>query len=102
MNKLKYFNKIVIISISLILLTGCGKKAEQAQTSSANTTSANETVAKNNEVKMDIALKKKLDIFFSNFSEAYVKPFEKDKIDDSSLISFGEKHIIINNKKGKK
>jgi hypothetical protein len=64
-------------------------------------TSTNNQVAKQTlkEYTMDAALKKNLDVFFSNFSEANVKSFEKDKIDASSLISFGVKHIIINNDK---
>lgn len=51
------------------------------------------------EISMDIDVQKKLDTFFSNFSEANVKPFEKGKIDDSSLIGFGVIHVIINNDK---
>jgi len=49
------------------------------------------------EVQMEKALKDKLDIFFSNFSEAYVAPFENGNISDDSLISFAIHHIWINN-----
>lgn len=48
------------------------------------------------EVKMDNALRKKLNTFFSNFSEVGVEPFNKDKIDNKSLISFGVLHNYIN------
>lgn len=57
------------------------------------------TVAK--EIKMDKALKTKLDTFFSNFSEAFVEPFEEGNIDDESLIDFAISHIRINNWGGK-
>lgn len=49
------------------------------------------------EVKLDKTLKTKLDTFFSNFSEAYVKPFEEGEIKDEALIDFAIQHIIINN-----
>jgi hypothetical protein len=49
------------------------------------------------QVEMSSSLKTSLDTFFSNFSEAYVKPFEEDNISDDALIDFGIMHIIINN-----
>lgn len=115
MNKQKYFIKTAISTMLLFSLVGCGQKVEQAQTSSSNDNVAIENKPSSNEsennenkpvesnkqelkeIKIDVDLKKKLDIFFSNFSEANVKPFEKDKIDESSLISFGIRHIMINN-----
>ena len=48
------------------------------------------------EVKMDRALKGKLDTFFSNFSEVYVEPFAKGKTSNKALISFGIRHNEIN------
>lgn len=42
---------------------------------------------------------KKINIFFSNFSEVYLKPFQKGKISDSELIKFGFNHNYINNPK---
>jgi hypothetical protein len=114
MNKLKYFNITVMISMVLVLLVGCGKKVEQVPASASKGNSASENKPASNvinndgikpvetnpiETTMNIDLQKKLDTFFSNFSEAYVKPFEKGKIDDSSLISFGVIHVIINNNK---
>ncbi|MFZ6017840.1 MAG: TolB family protein [Nitrospirota bacterium] len=43
-------------------------------------------------VNMDSNLRKKLNTFFSNFSEAPVKPFTRDKIENKELISFGVSH----------
>ena len=48
---------------------------------------------------MDANMKKQLDTFFSNFSEAYVQPFAKGKIEDANLIRFGVLHVILNNAK---
>ncbi|MCY6369405.1 hypothetical protein OXH55_01930 [Clostridium ganghwense] len=42
---------------------------------------------------------KKINIFFSNFSEVYLKPFQKGKISDSELMQFGFYHNYINNPK---
>lgn len=115
MNRLRYFNKTVIITMVLVSLVGCGEKVKQVDTSSSKENSAtiedesSPTVSNNDEIKpvettskdlketkLDAETKKKLDTFFSNFSEAHVTTFEKDKIDDSSLISFGIRHVIIN------
>ena len=112
MNKSKHFNLAIIIIMTSVLLVGCGKKVEQVQPSSSKGNSATENKPNSNannsnetkpieikavEISMDIDVQKKLDTFFSNFSEANVKPFEKGKIDDSSLIGFGVIHVIINN-----
>lgn len=51
------------------------------------------------EIKMDANMQKKLNTFFSNFSEAYVEPFAKGNIDDANLIRFGVLHVILNNEK---
>lgn len=40
---------------------------------------------------------KKMNIFFSNFSEAFVKPFEKEQICNKALIDFGIIHNKLNN-----
>lgn len=50
------------------------------------------------DVSMDAILKKKLDTFFSNFSEANVKPFKDGNIANKDLIDFGIVHNYINNK----
>ncbi|AGF57789.1 hypothetical protein B0P06_003905 [Clostridium saccharoperbutylacetonicum] len=115
MNKIIYFNKIVIITMIVALLEGCGEKTQQVETSPSNQNTASEDKFSSNtdkkeeikavettkqdfkEINIDANLKKKLDTFFSNFSEAHLKSFEKDKLDDSSLIVFGIRHIMLNN-----
>ncbi|MGQ9619129.1 MAG: zinc-ribbon domain-containing protein [Candidatus Aminicenantia bacterium] len=47
-------------------------------------------------VNMDDNFKKKLNTFFSNFSEAGVDPFARGKIDNKALIRFGVLHNYIN------
>ncbi|EKQ54542.1 MULTISPECIES: hypothetical protein [unclassified Clostridium] len=115
MNKVIYFNKIVTVTMILTLLAGCGEATKQVETSPSNQNTASEdnispnssnkeevkpvetTNQDSKEVMIDANLKKKLDTFFSNFSEVHLKSFEKDKLDDSSLIAFGIGHIMINN-----
>lgn len=49
------------------------------------------------EVTVDKSLRQKLNIFFSNFSEAALPAFEKDKLPNSAMIQFGIRHNLINN-----
>ncbi len=51
------------------------------------------------EVKLTPEEKKDLNTFFSNFSEVFVEPFEKDKITDKDLILFSVLHNYKNNEK---
>ncbi len=51
------------------------------------------------EVKLKPAEKKLLNTFFSNFSEVFVEPFEKDEISESALIQFAISHNYRNNYK---
>ncbi len=49
------------------------------------------------DVNIKLAEKKQLNTFFSNFSEAFVEPFEKDALSDAALIQFCITHNYINN-----
>ena len=49
------------------------------------------------EVKLSNENLAKLNIFFSNFSEAMLESFEKDKISDDMLIDFAMRHNDLNN-----
>lgn len=40
---------------------------------------------------------KKLNVFFSNFSEVSLEPFEQNKITNKELIKFGVRHNLLNN-----
>jgi hypothetical protein len=51
------------------------------------------------EVKLTPTDRKQLNTFFSNFSEVFVEPFEKDKIIDKELIQFSISHNYKNNEK---
>ena len=124
MYKPKCFKKAVTITVMFAIITtllvGCGNKVEPTQATTAKEASKDTTVkdqtngeVKNNnaikpadftksegkEIKMDANMKKQLDTFFSNFSEAYVEPFDQGKIEDDNLIRFGVLHVILNNAK---
>jgi len=60
---------------------------------------AESTKSESKIIAMDANMKKQLDTFFSNFSEAYVEPFERGKLEDANLIRFGTLHVILNNTK---
>ena len=56
--------------------------------------------AKGNPVALTADETKKLNIFFSNFSEAAVESFEAGKMTEDALINFGIQHNKINYPKG--
>lgn len=68
-------------------------------TAKENVTSAKEENKTPKEVQLTSEEKKKLDTFFSNFSEAYLEPFKSESITDDALIDFGVMHCYINNRK---
>jgi len=51
------------------------------------------------EIILSSTMRKQLNTFFSNFSEAWVPPFQKGKMPNSTLIQFGIMHNVINNRK---
>lgn len=73
------------------------KKTENQPVQSADNKNADIKQDKEKVIKLTDAEHKKLNIFFSNFSETYVKAFDKGKISDSKLIHFGFNHNYINN-----
>lgn len=114
MIKPNYFKMAATITVTLAIITtllvGCGNKVEPAQTTTAKDTSKDTTVkdqakptdtikSESKKIEMNANMKKQLDTFFSNFSEAYVEPFAKGKIEDANLIRFGVLHVILNNAK---
>ena len=52
--------------------------------------------AKPREIKTDAAQRAQLDKFFSNFAEASLKPFQKNKVSDQILIDFAINYIFEN------
>jgi hypothetical protein len=76
--------------------------ANQEQKISTNTTKDSIVPEKENtvtekEVKLTSEERKKLNIFFSNFSEVDLKPFQSGGITEDELIKFGVMHNYINN-----
>lgn len=51
------------------------------------------------EVKLPKAEREYLNLFFSNFSEAYMESFQLGAISDQALLEFGLRHNYINNRK---
>ena len=103
----------LILSIALI---GCGIKTtnNKTDTSSINSynnqskqsgsMSQNKEVTSNktqqsSEVKMDNSLKRKLNIFLSNFTEIGMQLFNKGKLSDAQEIDFAINHNYTNNSK---
>lgn len=124
MIKLNNFTRVVTLTVTLaviiVLSVGCKKKIETIKTIPAKEITKDATVKNQlnvevdgnykikpvdapkseiKKVKMNRNMKKQLDTFFSNFSEAYVEPFENGNISDENLIRFGIFHVIINNEK---
>lgn len=54
------------------------------------------------EMKLDAAQKKKLNTFFSNFSEVDLKSFKQNSLSDVALLEFGLAHNFINREKSLK
>jgi len=50
-------------------------------------------------VKLDLAQKKKLDTFFSNFSESAVESFKQGALADGAMLKFALSHLLINTPK---
>ncbi|MGE5607555.1 MAG: hypothetical protein ACM3YE_17920, partial [Bacteroidota bacterium] len=51
------------------------------------------------EIKLNRGEWKKLNTFFSNFSEVFLRPFERGQISNEELVNFGIFHNKINNYK---
>jgi hypothetical protein len=93
------------------MLTSCNSDKEKLKTiqkdsitTKDNITSKDSTKSKvqestSKEVKLQSAELKKLNTFFSNFSEVFLKPFSKESITDKELIYFGVMHNERNNYK---
>lgn len=98
-----------MLTILIVFSAGCNKNSnvnqssieEQKITKSINSSDINSN--KSNTVLEDIDLNKesweKMNIFFSNFSEANVPFFEKNGLTEDELIAFGIRHNILNNPK---
>lgn len=101
------FPAVLLLSIAMLFVYSCNKesnKQEQKQEQKTSTTkdtvqTKKENTAAGKEVTLSAAEQKKLNVFFSNFSEAYLEPFTAGNISDDELIKFGVLHNFINNRK---
>jgi hypothetical protein len=103
---------ITLLAINFII-SGCGNNqvhtensapvvTESIQDSAASDISSaakneDNLIAATNEVQLSKDEKRKLNIFFSNFSEVYLQPFKRDQISNQQLICFGFYHNYKNN-----
>lgn len=108
--------KVALVTLATIcfLIVGCGDNQVQAQNpvlpvvkeSTQDSSAQKVNSVQKNEDALVTAVKevqlskdeiRKLNIFFSNFSEVYLEPFEKDNISNQQLIQFGFYHNYKNN-----
>jgi hypothetical protein len=98
---------VLLLSIVMLFVYSCNKesdKQEQKQEQKTITTkdtvqTKEENTAAGKDVTLSATEQKKLNVFFSNFSEAYLEPFTAGNITDEELIKFGVLHNFKNNYK---
>ncbi|HEY5534473.1 MAG TPA: hypothetical protein VIL99_06020 [Ignavibacteria bacterium] len=107
--KMKNFSLPYALLMSFIMLIAgsCNKesgKPESNQDNKTTTTSNKDSIETKKEntaagkiVTLSADEQKKLNTFFSNFSEAYLEPFTSGNITDDELIKFGILHNYNNN-----
>ena len=101
------FPAVLLLSAVMLFVYSCNKETDKKETKQEQKTSeAKDTVqtkkentAGGKEVTLSAAEQKKLNVFFSNFSEAFLTSFVAGNIKDEELIRFGVLHNFINNKK---
>jgi len=103
------FTLILLLCIVMSFTCSCKKDSVKPETGKEQKTSANspkdsivpkkDNAVTGKEVQLTPAEQKKLNIFFSNFSEVYLEPFARGSITDDELIKFGVLHNHINNLK---
>lgn len=97
----------ILISILILLgsvVVGCSinNGAKTSEISTKELVKVNTNYNENTKlesIELDKESWEKLNIFFSNFSEADVPFFEKNKLEEEELILFGIRHNILNNPK---
>lgn len=91
---------IILLICFALIATSCGNgQTEVASNQSEQGTIVSVKQTGNHvepiKVNMPGEQKKALDTFFSNFSEAYLKPFSMGNLSDDELISFALNHLVI-------
>jgi len=74
------------------------KPSIETQKTNTSSENASQKETSGTIVKLSAGEQKKLNVFFSNFSEVGMEPFTKDKVTDEALINFGVLHVNKNNK----
>jgi hypothetical protein len=85
---MKFFSANLLF-IGFVLACGGVSFAAQRQTSAA--------LESPRILRLTNAEQRRLNTYFSNFSEVFVEPFERGKITDKALIEFGVRHNLTNN-----
>ncbi len=101
------FHTVLLLSIVMLFMFSCNKESDKQESKQEQkTTTAKDTVqpktentAAGKDVTLSATEQKKLNIFFSNFSEVSLKPFNRGEISNDELINFGVYHNYINNRK---
>jgi hypothetical protein len=101
-----YFPVAVVLTLLMFAAFACKsnkqetketqKPSNETQTTSKESASQKESAG--TVVKLSADEQKKLNVFFSNFSEVGMEPFAKGKLTDEALINFGVLHLYKNNK----
>jgi hypothetical protein len=98
---------LLFLSLMVFVLSSCKKETEKPNsnqkenvttgTAPKESTASQEKNTEPKEVKLTPDEQKKLNVFFSNFSEVNLKPFASGGISDEDLINFGVLHCYKNN-----
>lgn len=93
---------VIVILVAMFLLAGCGEDSsskavlDEKNTKQAAANTSQSQVSQETAVILNPETRKQLNTFFSNFSEAGVRPFATGQIPESTLIDFGVRHNMIN------
>jgi len=108
MSKDTFFSAVLFILLISFLFFSCksdsGKSGTKENVKTEKTSKDSvqvkkETVPEGKDVKLTSEEQKKLNTFFSNFSEVNLKPFKRGEISNDELINFGVYHNYKNNPK---
>ncbi len=85
---------LFVIFLMTVFACNSGKKADSKTTDSAS--AQKKEVTSKTEVKLSPDEQKKLNTFFSNFSEIFLESFTENQLNDKILIRFGVFHQYVN------
>jgi len=101
-----YFPVLAVLTLMMFAAFACKSNSEKQENTrkssneslTTNTSKENATQKESSgtDVKLSAAEQKKLNVFFSNFSEVGMAPFARGKVSDETLINFGVLHLYKN------